>query len=1344
MRVAAGPPPLLVVRGADMSPHGFSRQGDTWVRDMLRFESSDLKRWFPGFLPGDIKETPREQVVLTAPVPAAVEAAPETTETAPAPSPDASSAAEEAVPPVDTSVVEAEAPAPSGAEVAIHPTEMVAEPAKPKPVRKNRKADQEAEAAAKAAEQEEWAERFRREQDALRAEYLQDIEARRAELIHAPASVQPYYAMALQSFQQELTEGKEFIRDDRAHRLEYTADPASLYQAIIALDGLPGVKAPRDLGNEYQIAAIWTDAGELSVTHYPGRVSADIPEYSVSYSLQKNATLETYHDRLKQVIPCASEAEFDKRKTAGWGLGSDPADAPIPVKAIDLDGQLITFMGAAYGGRRDDGSRHNSAYGWTLVPAADFEGATFTRAKAQALWESGEVDRGDMKGMLVRVRGKDYVCVDPIAMVYRQPGEAQSWDFIESFPMPREIDGVPYLLSETPAGKEQSALRAVHAERASTLIASLVGIDEAKAGLESGKNPQTGRAPTTPRTKEELEGKLTADLVNLPVKFEADLDGYEQHFGRQARDQFEAYVRATYARLRSNLTTETDQPDTPVPATVDPVPSEGSEGGALPNNDPDPADAPAVVAIATRQPTRIGQRVLKILVAAEIRDRVMDEDGFEHAIQNHPFPELCVERVWLPEGWGIALTRYGESDAGRHISAEVVFLVDPDGLLVIHETCKFSEEQGSEVRSRDPKFADALVKEWVEQGFATSAPERKKKITDAGEKIGGARKDMYATVTIESLLEMNDREKVTYVTKDAIWPSIDIAQAKENGVPLDLLVMGRELRALIPPAIKIPSLVEPYLRVVSALRKAYEGATSSNDLIDAIGRAALDAGVIEDRQESRFGRTEKVPVRGTTSLYTDFQGGGWDYRKIHKIFWNPHVLARKGRLFAEAWGRDGADGYAALSARYSRTGPRGESDDGKLPARPHLVSIQRTGLPDEREGRDISAEELMSRFGFRAVEFGNWLPQDERQDVLNRAYDSLCTLTRVTGFPDRMMSLDGTLAAAFGSRGKSKAAAHYEPCRVVFNLTRMNGAGSMAHEYFHALDDWMATVIRKHYDGKSSSLPAAAMFATEFALEQTKSRRRRPSTIRPVTRDLSWHRDLFADVAPWFNMAASFVQRHQSLEEYRERLVASEASHLDALHKWIRFGVRANGVSEEDATRHATEAMKSIDIDELRRLFNRLFSQDERSNLSALSVNNALGGILESKKQLERFPEDVNLPVLKTDYFANAKFLDAKKSKPYYALPTELGARAFECYVFDQIAALGGRDDYLVHGVEEARFSEAEGYRGNPYPTGEDRKEINRRMAAALKNIAEVFVPSYTYKTTGDLFAPVPRMAACR
>lgn len=60
------------------------------------------------------------------------------------------------------------------------------------------------------------------------------------------------------------------------------------------------------------------------------------------------------------------------------------------------------------------------------------------------------------------------------------------------------------------------------------------------------------------------------------------------------------------------------------------------------------------------------------------------------------------------------------------------------------------------------------------------------------------------------------------------------------------------------------------------------------------------------------------------------------------------------------------------------------------------------------------------------------------------------------GVPSKALSLNGTLGLALGARGKGKAAAHFEPSNLVINLTKTQGAGSLAHEWFHALDNYFA------------------------------------------------------------------------------------------------------------------------------------------------------------------------------------------------------------------------------------------------------------------------------------------------
>ncbi len=110
---------------------------------------------------------------------------------------------------------------------------------------------------------------------------------------------------------------------------------------------------------------------------------------------------------------------------------------------------------------------------------------------------------------------------------------------------------------------------------------------------------------------------------------------------------------------------------------------------------------------------------------------------------------------------------------------------------------------------------------------------------------------------------------------------------------------------------------------------------------------------------------------------------------------------------------------------------------------------------NHRGGFDISPSEFSLKFPFRGVEFGNWLNQVDRAASLNDAYDALLDLSDSLGVPSEAITLEGQLALAFGARGSGNASAHYEPVKRVINLTKTRGAGSLAHEWFHALDNYI-------------------------------------------------------------------------------------------------------------------------------------------------------------------------------------------------------------------------------------------------------------------------------------------------
>lgn len=1423
LRVFTGPPPLLVVRGsaADLAEHGFEQRGEAWVRSVTRFEATDLKRWFPDFAPGDIKEMAREQVVVS-------DVLSDVASELDSPRTGADHAEKNAQLDADfrlRSVEIIEALISRGDIAALYAAAGVRGPDAFDDLAMDDRAaayivfaGRNGAPALPAEDYNSKVARLERDATIRRLQSDQAVKQANGELFKSTAAARRFsdaWDLGDTHAVRESDDGYVLARLGAANRSSalqalqerQAADPA--HQPVTVED------QGADRGAVDVAAEIARHIGGTDPREQAAKIKGLLHTNAAGLREVERSLKTAPEDRIIPLQTQAVQHEQNIAKLSQWLAHVEPnpevsrpnpeAESHAPAPSEPGNGGAATTQDkAAPATDKNIGREWDSTYGRQKIVDVIPGKAEFG---IQPMYEVQTAETGDIRRYSAdkieeTIRGDEYRLTpeyekeqaekaeinqlrierDARAKAKREAEDAEIAAFAASKRMaPPNAEKARAALTAqisangTPISRKNLVEKLIAEGRTvgqfngkRTLETSdgtffderqitKTGIDYAeyliaKKSETKPAAPVAERAPTDAIAKQEKPKNtrfvVKDDGVETKVEWQHEArDGWER---LTAFDSLDNAVAASKSQGYGDIPVFESEWS---PSAKRFLPAKQAQGTHDTASDEVLSDqrgaqaqgAPALAAIAEHQPTRLGQRVVKILDAAAIRDRLQAEPDFELAIANPPFADLCVEAL---AGEGFTLTRYGQVENGdeRVVDAEVVFHIDADGHLIVHETCSYSAEHG-EVRDRDAKFADAMVKTLIEQGFAETEATRKEKarIEDAGEKIGGARKDQYHRITLDVLREMNDREKILYLKKDAIWPPISIDAAREAGVPVELLVMGREVRALVAPGIKDPAVAETYVRVVSGLRDAYAASTSPGEFISAIERMAIEVGVIEEREQKAYwGSDRMVKVRGTTSIYTDLQKAGWDYRKLNKIFWDPHVLSKKGRVFKE-WCEQfpDADGYALLASRYARSGARVVEENDKIPSRPHLASIRRLGLPDERAG-DMAAEDLIARFGFRGVEFGNWLPQDERQDVLNKAYDAFSTLAFVLGFPDKMMSLDGTLALAFGSRGKSRAAAHYEPGRTVINLTRMNGAGSTAHEFFHALDDWVAGAVRKHFAEKGDvGIPTDAMFATEFAIQRTKSRRRRPATTRATTRELRWHKDLFADVAPWFHMAASFLERTRTLDEIRHRLERKTAIWRDALERWARFGIRASGVSKEDAEKHAAEAVQELDTRALARLCDRLFGEDPDNHEKMLECVTGLREVQQAQAQIERHPESVQLSLATTDYFENAKLLDSKTpSKPYYSLARELGARAFECYVFDKLVAMEARDDYLVHGVEETRFSE--GYRGNPYPAGADRLEINRRMEEALKKVAEKFVPSYTYETAGDLFAPVPRMAACR
>lgn len=141
-----------------------------------------------------------------------------------------------------------------------------------------------------------------------------------------------------------------------------------------------------------------------------------------------------------------------------------------------------------------------------------------------------------------------------------------------------------------------------------------------------------------------------------------------------------------------------------------------------------------------------------------------------------------------------------------------------------------------------------------------------------------------------------------------------------------------------------------------------------------------------------------------------------------------------------------ADAVAILSAAWEVAREAGNVTEDKVRG---ATNRPRVGV-DHRGGVDATPESLLTTFRPYGVEFGNW--QTDRAACLNQATDALLDLAGVVRMAADALTFGGRLGLAFGARGHGKAAAHYEPGRRVINLTKTQGAGCLAHEWFHAWD----------------------------------------------------------------------------------------------------------------------------------------------------------------------------------------------------------------------------------------------------------------------------------------------------
>jgi hypothetical protein len=148
-------------------------------------------------------------------------------------------------------------------------------------------------------------------------------------------------------------------------------------------------------------------------------------------------------------------------------------------------------------------------------------------------------------------------------------------------------------------------------------------------------------------------------------------------------------------------------------------------------------------------------------------------------------------------------------------------------------------------------------------------------------------------------------------------------------------------------------------------------------------------------------------------------------------------------------------------------------------------SFYRNGQ-DHRGGWLVSFADVHQTFGFNGVRIGRWVSTEEKALSAPLFYDALADLMTILAAPATLISLRSSLSLEYGSGGQWGVAAHYSPVTRAFALAKNAGPGSIAHEWFHAFDHYIA--------GKSFIDPAPLAFASSEWVKQ------RPSIQHPLNR----------------------------------------------------------------------------------------------------------------------------------------------------------------------------------------------------------------------------------------------------
>lgn len=421
---------------------------------------------------------------------------------------------------------------------------------------------------------------------------------------------------------------------------------------------------------------------------------------------------------------------------------------------------------------------------------------------------------------------------------------------------------------------------------------------------------------------------------------------------------------------------------------------------------------------------------------------------------------------------------------------------------------------------------------------------------------------------------------------------------------------------------------------------------------------------------------------------------------------------------------------------------------------PNLEHLTRNNMPDYRNGRDVTGDDFLNDFGFRGGEFGNWVNTSERQNFLNLAYDSLRDLADTIGISPKALSLGGELSIAFGARGSAGAKAHYEPGRAVINLTKMDGAGSLAHEWAHALDNYFGLqTVGRERTRNVDNLKNNDIFITEgvWGMKTRMEVREAFNELVKAMREKKVTQQISVETAK--KQADKANSRYDGeIKRYREQFESGRST-----YKYNRKTKQREFVTfkpTEEQLRQYDELVRQLLTDDTF-IFDYVPSKGgyRMGGQTAQKLYELVKDVIPNKKEtygplhnLAYYAEKVKQAedylsraergeeetlTQKTDFLADSEGFDKGRAKNYWSTKIEMFARGLESYVARKMAKEAKSSDYLSY--EKGSVYESL-YGHSPYPKGEDAKNVDKAFDKLFSIIQEKEVDGkrLLYRTSGN------------